>query len=158
MHTKTLIEASAEVLTITRLKAGDVYKRVVPSPYGSGESTLKLGVVTSIMNNGEEAAFTSLELTPSFSGVTADTKVFHAGQSVQIFPATPEEIQAHCLDVQTGADKAVSKATEDLNAAKATQQLVGQMIGRVLRGELTAPESSSTPGPVALTAGDTQES
>lgn len=140
MQTKTLIEASAEVLTITRLKAGDVYKRIAPPTY-SGDPALKLGVVTSVMNNGEDSAFTSLELTPTYAGITAETKVFTAGMDLVIFPATPDEIQVHCTDAQRGADKAVQEAAEKLNSARATQALVSQTIARVLRGELTAPAS-----------------
>lgn len=140
MDTRQLIEASAEVVTITRLKAGDVYKRVEES--GGYGSPLRFGIVQSVMNNGTDSAFTALELTPTYAGITSEVKVFKAGVPAALFAATPHEVEQHTKDLQLSVDRKVTEAHKALEAAREAQTFTGRVIAMALRGELTTPDTT----------------
>ena len=137
MDTRQLIEASAEIITITRLQAGDVYKRIEEGGYGS---PLRFGIVQSVMNNGAESAFTALEFTPNYGSVNAEIKVFSAGKPIAIFAAMPAEVQEHCNQVLQAATAAVAAKERELVATKLTRSTAATAISMALRGHLTAPE------------------
>jgi hypothetical protein len=100
MQTTTLIQASADVVTITSFARGDVYKRV-DRDY-SGTNQLQFGVVTDVMNNGEDAALSCLEFEAVYgAGVVPRIKVWKAGDDLAVFAATPEEVRSH-FDELTG--------------------------------------------------------
>ena len=137
MDTRQLIEASAEVITITRLQAGDVYKRIEEGGYGS---PLRFGIVQSVMNNGTESAFTALEFTPGYNTVSSEIKVFAAGKPIALFAAAPVEVEEHCNQVITAAAAQVSTKERELDTARSTLHTAQAAISKALRGHLTAPE------------------
>lgn len=140
MDTRQLIEASAEVVTITRLKAGDVYKRIEEgTSYGS---PLRFGVVQDVMNNGTDSAFTALELTPTYAGITSEVKVFKAGMPAALFAATPDEVLRHTTEVKISVDRKVAEAEKALIAAREAQALAIRVMDTALMGELTAPDTT----------------
>lgn len=118
MQVHQIIKNSADVLTITRLSPGDVYKRVVDgSAYG--DATIRFGVVQDVMNNGEDSAVTALEYVSSYDGsASAELKVFTGSKPVAIFPATPGEVESHLDALTTGADRALAKAEDALTKAQ----------------------------------------
>ena len=137
MDTRQLIEASAEIITITRLQAGDVYKRIEEGGYGS---PLRFGIVQSVMNNGAESAFTALEFTPNYGSVNAEIKVFSAGKPIAIFAAMPAEVQEHCNQVLQASSAAVAVKQRELVAAQLTLRTAQASISAALRGTLTTPQ------------------
>lgn len=139
MQVQNIIRASADILTITSLSVGNVYKRVGDTNY-SGEATLHFGVVQSVMNNGEDAAVTALEYETDYSaGIKATLKVFTGGKPVAIFPATPAEITKHLTDLRTATVRAVDLAERDLETKRRALDAVETLVATV--GELTAPEA-----------------
>ena len=58
MHTKQIIQASANVIRITNLRKGDVYKRIDDSSYGD---KVHYGVVLNLYNNGEKTYIETIE-------------------------------------------------------------------------------------------------
>lgn len=152
MQVQQIIRNSADVLTITRLSPGDVYKRIVDSTYGDSTAVLRFGVVQDVMNNGDDAAVTALEYVSSYNGVaTAELKVFTGTKPVAIFPATPEEVAAHMTDLRTAADKAVATADDAAAKARETRAAVYRLAEQA--DSLTAPETT-TDVLDALPAGD----
>lgn len=140
MQVQQIVRASADVLTITRLSPGDCYKRVEESDY-SGPS-IKIGIVQSVMNNGEDAAVTALEYQVDYAdGIKVAMKVFTGGKPAAIFPATPEEVAAHVSDIENAARRAVEKAAKDLDAKRAAHAAVVSLIGNL--GTITAPETGT---------------
>lgn len=137
MQVQQIIRASADVLTITTLAPGNVYKRVEEGY--QGEAILRFGVVQSVMNNGADAAVTALEYAPDYTkGVTATLKVFTGARPAAIFPATPEEVTAHLADITRAANEAVTAAEKDLAAKRAVLRAV-RRVNRTV-GALTAPD------------------
>lgn len=94
MQVQNIIRASADVLTITHLTVGNVYKRV-DTNY-NGDASIKFGVVQSVMNNGTDAAITALEYEADYNGARATIRVITAAKDVAIFPARPPLRRSPC--------------------------------------------------------------
>lgn len=143
MQVQQMIRASADVLTITTMSPGNVYKRIETSGYGSTDPVLRFGVVQSVMNNGEDSAVTALEFVADYSGVAASMKVFDGGKPVAIFPATPDEITQHLTDLTERAEKDVTDAERALQAKRDAHARVLHLRGQV--GELSTPDTTDRP-------------
>ena len=140
MQVQQIIQASADVLTVTRLAPGNVYKRVEDSGYGG--PVLRYGVVQSVMNNGTDAAVTALEYEADYSaGAKAIIKVFNGSTPAAIFPATPAEVTVHLDELMESARQAVIRAEEDLIKKQGALSAVVKMVESI--GDLTAPESTT---------------
>jgi len=114
--TETIVRASATIVNITTLHAGDVYKRLEKARQYTAEK-LVIGRVLSVMHNGTEAALTALESTVA----TADepTIVAHGvGADLALFACEPDEWVAHMADVRTGARRKVERLERDLDDAR----------------------------------------
>ena len=86
MQAHTLVRTSAEIVTITTLRPGDVYKRLVKDWQNQYEAVF--GIVQTVDANGEAAMISSLEV----SKTKVDHKVFGTDSDLQIFASTPEEV------------------------------------------------------------------
>lgn len=140
MQTTQLVQASADVVTITRLAPGDVYKRVEEGTSYTG-TTLRFGIVQDVMNNGSEAAVTALEYETDYNtGVKVTLQVFTGSKPVAIYAATPEEVLAHMNAVELAADQARQRARVELEKRNAACDAVARMVLQVKETGLTAPE------------------
>lgn len=141
MQVQQIVRASADVLTITTLAPGNVYKRIDGPDY-TGETRLRFGVVQDVMNNGEDAAVTALEYEADYTaGAKATLRVFTGSKPAAIFPATPEEVTAHLAELRDAADRAVRQAEEDLTKKRAALDAVERMAATV--GDLSAPQTAA---------------
>jgi hypothetical protein len=140
MQVQQMIRTSAEVLTITRLEPGNVYKRVV-TDY-TGTASLRFGVVQSVMNNGADAAVTAIEFAPNLAGsVASEIKVFDSSAVAAIFPATPDEISAHFIELEERVEREVAAAEKALEDKHLTRQRVQELVS--MAATITAPETSN---------------
>lgn len=141
MQVQQMIRASADVLTITTMAPGNVYKRIeTGGGYGNAEPVLRFGVVQSVMNNGEDSAVTALEFTADYSGVAASLKVFDGGKPVAIFPATPDEITQHLGELAERAERDVATAETALQGKREALSRVRHLASTV--GELSVAATS----------------
>jgi hypothetical protein len=141
MRTTTLVQASADVVTIVNLRAGDVYKRLEESTYGE-KYTLHFGVVQDVMHNGEDAVITAIEFPTQWNGVEAKIKLFGSDADLKVFEATPAEVTSHFAEVREGSLRAVKTKADELAKAEAIHRQVEGMIERVGIQELTAPRTA----------------
>lgn len=112
MQTQSVIQASANVVRLISLKKGDVYKRI--KKQYSDEYVTTYGIVTDILNDGENTFIESIEYKKNYSSVEA-LCVTHAGtQDLTIFPATIEEIKEYFSDVEKYIEKDIEKKEEEL--------------------------------------------
>lgn len=141
MQVRQIIQSSADILTITRLSPGDVYKRVDTTTY-SGDPTMRFGVVQTVMNNGEDSAITAVEWESDYStGAKATIKVFDGAKPAALYPATPDEVAAHIDGLIASAERALREAERTVEKQAAALGAVRAMAQSV--GELTAPETST---------------
>jgi hypothetical protein len=138
VRTSTLVQATADVVTIVSLRRGDVYKRLEESQYGGG-TQLHFGVVTDVMHNGTDAVITALEFPMDYSGApTPKLKTFGTSADLRLFAAQPEEVRQHFGEVMDGSRRALNTAREAWEKANATDVQVRSLIEQIA-GELTAP-------------------
>lgn len=117
MDIKNVVQASATIVTITKLSPGDVYKRLDENYSGA---RLIFGVVQSVLNNGAEAAISAIEYETEYSseGVVAKSKVFNAAKEVAIFAATPDEISTHIDELIERAQRYLETKERDVAKAR----------------------------------------
>lgn len=137
METKNLIQTSANVIRITNLKKGDIYKRYEDSSYSS---SLYYGLVKDIKNNGEETFIEAIEYKKSYSSIDADLKIFSGSKDLAIFPATLDEVQEEFGSVIQKLEKEIiEKQKEIANKTKCIEDtnklLSGQMSKMVQSAE-----------------------
>ena len=106
MRTATLVQASAEIVTIVTLRPGDVYKRLVETPYSAEKWTAYYGVVQTVDHNGDDAMVTAIELVDG----AAKTKTFGTDTDVKLFAATTAGVELAFDDAVVTADAAVDAA------------------------------------------------
>lgn len=140
--TKTLVQTTAQVITVLDLKRGDVYKRLVKNYADTYE--IKMGVVTDVMDNGEDSAITALEFASDYSGTTAKVTVFGTNQDIKIFPATVDEVAAHMTELEEKASDDVRKKRSELAAAEDVQARIMVLKQQAHNGELNAPSTTTT--------------
>lgn len=133
---KTLVSNTAQIVRIVSLQPGDVYKRLVESSYGSPK--MQIGIVTGVMNNGDDAAITALEYEAAYGSVTAKVEVFTQSRDVSIFPADPAEVAAHLDEIQTAAYAKLDAANTAQLLARAAAEAVTDIVKRTARQSLTA--------------------
>lgn len=141
MEAKTLIQGSAQLLTIVNLKKGDIYKRYVKE---YSEAKLYFGVVLDVMFNGQDAAIHALEFDSSYSSATISRKVFGNDTELAIFPADPSEFQIALSEIQEVADRSVQTKERELD--KARQDLSTIIAAHSL--ELMKPEIQGVVAPI----------
>jgi len=138
MQVQQIIRASADVLTITRLSPGNVYKRVDDTAY-TGTPVVRFGVVQDVVNNGEDSAVTALEFVPDYTdGVKVSPMVFTGSKPAAIFPAQPEELVVHFAELERSANAAVERT--QVAHDKAVEALASVVRVRAQVGDLSAPD------------------
>ena len=124
--TETIVRASATILNITTLHAGDVYKRLEKATSYAREK-LVIGRVLSVMHNGTEAALTALESTVASSD--APTIVAHGvGADLALFTCEPAEWVAHMADVRTTQRRKIERLESDLDDARRVMATIEEQI------------------------------
>lgn len=137
MQTKNVIQTSANVIRITNLKKGDIYKRYEDSSYSS---SLYYGLVKDIKNNGEETFIEAIEYKKSYSSVDADLKIFSGSKDLAIFPATLEEVQEEFSGVVEKLEKEIKEKQKEIeNKTKCIEDtnklLSGQLANMIQSAE-----------------------
>lgn len=138
MRTTTLVQASADVITVVNLKAGDVYKRL-EKDYASNYD-LKFGVVQDVLHNGEDAVITALEFTSSYGGVEPKLKTFGTDSDLKLFAAQPDEVREHFTELLEASRRAVRKAEDELTKQVELAAQIARLTENASAAALTAPE------------------
>ena len=146
MQTKSIVQASANVIRIVSLQKGDIYKRYESSSFGDDKVTF--GIVRDVVNNGDNTFIEATEFEVSYSEMKAKTKIFSGEKDISIFPASIEEIEE---DFTCCRDKVIKDIAENENkivelrkALVTTEALLSGELQKELRTpdfkEMTQPE------------------
>jgi hypothetical protein len=113
MQVNSLVKASAQVIRITEVTEGDIYKRYDKPSYG--EARMLFGVVTDVLHNGEDAAIVSVEFVPEGYGTAYEPRIktFGADAEVMLFPASLDEFQVGMGEAITAQQRVVEAAERD---------------------------------------------
>lgn len=135
MQTKNLIQAATNVIKITRLQKGDVYKRVLNDAYKKED--VCFGVVIDILNDGEHTYLETLEYTKDYSNYPKAEVQIHSGdKDLALFPATVDEVRTYLKDSLVLLREQIQqdrKALDDKHrAANKAQEFVSGELSKTL--------------------------
>lgn len=136
MQTRNIVQASANVIRITNLVQGDIYKRFDDSSYSKD---VKFGIVKNVYNDGEKTYVEAVEYKKSYRELEASIYVIRGDNDVSIFPATLEEIQAEFGDALTGIKKNIDDKKEELRKLEAALITTEQLVSGELQLKLQTP-------------------
>lgn len=138
--TKNLVKASAQIITITELSAGDVYQRL------EGSSDLRYGIVTQVLHNGEDAVIQALEIKTTYYSVEPELKTFGTDTDVKIFPAEPLNVRLHLDEVAAANDRKLADARKSLSDAEKKHEQVSTVLAQYADSEFS--EALVSYGPI----------
>jgi len=120
METKQAIQTSANVIRITSVSAGDVYKRFDESY----SDRVYFGLVKAVHNDGVKTFIEATEYQVYYSSLNVDFKVLTGDKDYALFPATPEELNLELAKARSSQLKEIENAEEKI--AK-SQKLVAEI-------------------------------
>ncbi len=130
MNVKQAIQSSANVVRVTNISAGDVYKRFDPSY----DDKVHYGVVRNVHNDGETAIVQAVEYTKSYSGLDINFKTIRGDKDYTLFPAEPEELNVELSDIVTKKERTIREKQSDIAKLETEiTELKGIMSGDILR-------------------------
>lgn len=120
MNVKQAIQSSANVIRVTNISAGDVYKRFDDSY----DERVYYGVVQNVHNDGETAIIEAVEYNYKYSGLSVDLKVLRGDKEYKLFPATPE-------DLNLELDGVIERKKREIETKQNEITKLGKEIGEV---------------------------
>lgn len=137
MDTQNIIQASANIVRITSLKKGDVYKRVEETSY---DTKMIYGIVMDILNHGDNSCYIeALEYTKNYSMVTATVKVLSGKQDIALFPTTPTEVYDYLHGAVAYMAKELEKTEKEVAEKKEALAKATEFVSGETAKKLTAP-------------------
>lgn len=115
MQTKNIIQSSVNVIKITNLKKGDLYKRIDCNSYST---EVYYGIVKDILNSGEKTFFEAIEYKKSYSTISGNFIVFSGDKDIDIFPTTLEEMVDEFSGVVTKLEKEIDDYQKQIEGKK----------------------------------------
>lgn len=125
MITKQAIQSSANVVRITSVVAGDVYKRFADSDY---DDKVYYGLVKAVHNDGEKTIIEAVEYCYKYGDISVDFKVIGGTKDVTIFPSTPEELN---LELDKARKAQVKKIEDAKDQIEKSTRLIAEIDGLV---------------------------
>lgn len=138
MLTKQLIQASANVIRITKLVKGDVVKLFKDSNYGD---KIKYAVVLDIVNDGEKTFVQFLVYNKSYSEVKGEILVLSGDdKDYSIFPTSKEELDIDFEQVIESIKRSISDDENKLLDKKEMLRRTEEFLSGEMARKLTTPE------------------
>ena len=134
MQTKTLIQATANVIKITELNKGNVVK-MVDKTYSSAE--IKYGVVVDILNSGSETYIQFLLYKKEYSGLTGEYKLYKGDEDIALFPASVDEVRDELYHALEGMKNSINDKEKEILKAKDVLAKADSFVSGELSKQLT---------------------
>lgn len=110
MQVKQAIQTSANVIRITNIRPGDVYKRFDESY----DDRTYYGIVKNVHNDGEKTIIESTEYHYSYYSLDVQHKVLRGEKDYILFPSTPEEFNFELTEARKRKQKEIEAAEETI--------------------------------------------
>ena len=138
INVRSLVQVSADIITVVHLKPGDVYTRLEAD--GADYAQMLYGVVSAVYNNGTDTVITAIEYGRQrySSGFSAMQKVFKTEDNPRIFEADPEGFKVYLAEMQQSAAYEVEQKQRELLQA---EEKLRTIIKLSERKELTKAET-----------------
>lgn len=136
MQTKNIVQASANVIRITNLQTGDLYKRFDDSQYSRD---VKFGFVRNVYNDGEKTYIEAVEYKKSYRDIEANIYIIRGDNDVSIFPATIGEVENEFKDALVNIQKAITDKREEIKKLEQALETTQQLVSGELQAKLSTP-------------------
>lgn len=138
MQVNSLVKASAQVIRVTEVAEGDIYKRYDKPAYG--EARLLFGVITDALHNGDEAVIVAVEFVPEGYGTAYEPrmKTFGTDDEVVLFPASVEEFEVGMGEAIAAQTRVVETAERDAASKRAVLERMRDLASSTLTPATTA--------------------
>ncbi len=124
MEIKQAVQSSANVIRITSVSAGDVYKR-----FNNDDSDcIYYGIVKAVHNDGESVKIEAVEYCYRWSSLTIEYKVLSGKNNYCLFPATPDDLNLELEKAKRNAQKEIEEAENKIDKNK---KLIIEMEGLI---------------------------
>ena len=143
MQTKSIVQASANVIRIVHLQQGDIYKRYEESSYGS--DSVHYGIVNSINNNGDETFIEATEFKVSYSKMEATMKIFSGKKDIAIFPATADDLQEDFARCLANTQEEIKKKKDEIVGLERALVTTEQLLSGEMQQKLRTPDFKEMP-------------
>ena len=131
MNTKQLVQSSVNVIRITSINPGDMYKRFDDSSSYSNDTFY--GIVKGVHNNGEKTVIETTEFKRSYSSLDISNKIFtDKSENFVVFPATLEEFNLEIKGVTERKENEIERKKEEIK--KLEQEIID--IKKIESGEM----------------------
>lgn len=124
MITKQAIQSSANVVRITSVGAGDVYKRFDESY----EDRTYYGLVKAVHNDGEKTIIEATEFCQKYSDLDVTHKIINGTKDYTIFPSTPEELN---FELESARKKQMNKIDDAKDTIATSEKLIADIDGLI---------------------------
>lgn len=135
MQTKQIVQASANVIRITNIQKGNLYKRFDES----GDYTY-YGIVTDVLNDGNNTIITATEYRKSWSSMSVENKVIRGDKDFIMFPATIEEFKVEFQSVINSKKKDIEDYQLKIQEAERLIDTTEKLLSGELQKELSVAE------------------
>jgi hypothetical protein len=115
MKTQQLVQAQANVIRVTNISAGDVYKRFENEGYDKGTF---YGIVKNVYNDGEKTIIEAAEYKYEYGTITPKYKTISGTDDVVLFPASPDEMNLEFESAKQTLERSIDKSLKDIDEAK----------------------------------------
>lgn len=131
MITKQAIQSTANVIRITSVVAGDVYKRFADTDY---DDKVYYGVVKAVHNDGEKTIIEAVEYCYKYSDISVDYKVIGGTKDITIFPSSPEELNLELEKARKAHERKIEEAKEQIEkSTDLIKEIDGLISGETLK-------------------------
>lgn len=139
INVNSLVQASADIITVVHLKPGDVYTRLDADNSGDYAQML-YGVVSAVYNNGTDTVISAIEYGKQrySSTFSAMQKVFKTEDSPRIFEADPEDFKVYLAEMQKSVAYEVEQKRGELQQLEDKLRTINKLAERA---ELTKAET-----------------
>lgn len=127
MNIQNAIQSSANVIRVTSVQAGDVYKRFDRSY----DDKVYFGIVTGVHNDGKTAVIQATEYSVSYGTLDINIKVLRGDKDYVLFPATPKDLTGGLGDIAGRKRKEIG--TKQAEIEKLEAEILE--VDRLLSGE-----------------------
>jgi hypothetical protein len=114
MEIKQAIQSSANVIRVTSVSPGDVYKRF-DEAYAD---RVYFGIIKNVHNDGDNTIIESIEYRYSYGSMDVEYKVLRGTNNYILFPASPEELDMELSGCISRKKREIEEYEEKINKDK----------------------------------------
>ena len=135
MKTQQIVQSQANVIRVTNISAGDVYKRFETEGYSKGTF---YGIVKAVYNDGEKTIIEANEYQYEYGSIKPSYKTISGTDDIVLFPATPDEMNLDFESAKKSLEQSIEKSLKSIDEDKAKIETLEGLISGETQKKLKA--------------------